>query len=210
MLKKNVFIVSITLLGGIALSVSAQTITPPKPIGGDKDTHGCLISAGYSWNAAQKACTRPWEDAAKLKAASSTAKAKTPTSSTTARLQAEQRQMATTVKRLNAALTRVQTLWDRTASRLDKLALQKIDTSISRKYLADAKLKLDEARAKIAIAKAAGDAALSINQTSKGTAAMKSVNTYINDATKTITAAENLISKSVSNIKSAPTSTKKL
>jgi hypothetical protein len=201
MLMKNVYIVSIILLGGMALSVSAQTATQPKPIGGDKDAHGCLVSAGYSWNAAQKACTRPWEDAAKLKATTSATKVKTPTSSTTARLQAAQKQMATTVNQLNAALTRVQTLWSRTSSRLDKLTLQKINVTTPRKYLADSKLKLDEARAKIAIVKAAGDAALSINQTAKGTAAMRSVEAMVKDATKTITAAETLISKSISSIK---------
>ena len=30
-------------------------------IGGDKDEHGCLISAGYSWNATIGACVREWE-----------------------------------------------------------------------------------------------------------------------------------------------------
>lgn len=30
-------------------------------IGGDKDTHGCLIAAGYSWNDTIGACARSWE-----------------------------------------------------------------------------------------------------------------------------------------------------
>ena len=32
-----------------------------KPIGGDKDSHGCYIGAGYSWGNEQQACIRPWE-----------------------------------------------------------------------------------------------------------------------------------------------------
>jgi len=35
--------------------------TSEKPIGGDKDTHGCLIGAGYSWNETVTACVREWE-----------------------------------------------------------------------------------------------------------------------------------------------------
>lgn len=30
-------------------------------IGGDKDEHGCILSAGYSWNEKLKECVRPWE-----------------------------------------------------------------------------------------------------------------------------------------------------
>jgi hypothetical protein len=29
-------------------------------IGGQKDTHGCLTSAGYSWNETEQACKREW------------------------------------------------------------------------------------------------------------------------------------------------------
>ena len=32
-----------------------------KPIGGERDTYGCLISAGYSWNDSVAACLREWE-----------------------------------------------------------------------------------------------------------------------------------------------------
>jgi len=31
------------------------------PIGGDKDAHGCLVGAGYSWDEAQGKCVRLWE-----------------------------------------------------------------------------------------------------------------------------------------------------
>jgi hypothetical protein len=31
-------------------------------IGGDRDEHGCLTAAGYSWNADEQACVREWID----------------------------------------------------------------------------------------------------------------------------------------------------
>lgn len=31
-------------------------------VGGDKDAHGCYISAGYSWNSLNERCERPWEN----------------------------------------------------------------------------------------------------------------------------------------------------
>jgi hypothetical protein len=34
---------------------------PSKPIGGDKDSHGCLISGGYTWCATLNKCVRKWE-----------------------------------------------------------------------------------------------------------------------------------------------------
>ncbi|MFH1591398.1 MAG: Kazal-type serine protease inhibitor domain-containing protein [archaeon] len=33
----------------------------PKPIGGERDEHGCLRPAGYSWNEEISACIREWE-----------------------------------------------------------------------------------------------------------------------------------------------------
>ncbi len=31
-------------------------------VGGDKDIHGCIGSAGYSWCAVKNKCLRPWEE----------------------------------------------------------------------------------------------------------------------------------------------------
>jgi len=57
----------------IVLSIGACRSDPPhadpappsepamRPVGGDRDTHGCLPSAGYSWCARENACMRPWE-----------------------------------------------------------------------------------------------------------------------------------------------------
>lgn len=40
----------------------AQTAADQQPlIGGDKDTGGCLIGAGYSWCEARQECVRVWE-----------------------------------------------------------------------------------------------------------------------------------------------------
>lgn len=38
-------------------------VANPEPtlIGGQKDAHGCLAAAGYSWCEAKQACVRPWE-----------------------------------------------------------------------------------------------------------------------------------------------------
>lgn len=33
------------------------------PLGGDRDIHGCIPSAGYSWCEAKQKCLRPWEEA---------------------------------------------------------------------------------------------------------------------------------------------------
>lgn len=36
--------------------------TTPLFFGGDRDTHGCIRSAGYSWNEELGACTQPWQN----------------------------------------------------------------------------------------------------------------------------------------------------
>lgn len=36
--------------------------TPPAPVvGGDRDAHGCIASAGYAWCERERACVRSWE-----------------------------------------------------------------------------------------------------------------------------------------------------
>lgn len=39
-----------------------ETKTEEKLIGGDKDDHGCLIGAGYSWCEEKQKCLRVWEE----------------------------------------------------------------------------------------------------------------------------------------------------
>ncbi len=105
------------------------------------------------------------------------------------------------ISRLYAAIDRVQTLADRTKSRIDKLTAQQIDERISLKYLADARLKLDEARAKVAIAKAAQSSIADVGGRPANSTAMKNAQSFITDATKLISDAERLVTRAVSNIK---------
>ncbi len=56
--RKTASIVFI-LLVLLALLIAVQTYQE-KTIGGDRDEHGCLVGAGYSWSDAQSACIRVW------------------------------------------------------------------------------------------------------------------------------------------------------
>lgn len=76
--KKNLviflFLASITLLGcGKTEDIKPMNqeqipfnvpTDPPQPLGGDRDEHGCIPSAGYQWNEAKQLCVRPWEEEA--------------------------------------------------------------------------------------------------------------------------------------------------
>lgn len=42
-------------------SITVPAVSAPNLIGGDKDVHGCLIAAGYSWCQTLNKCLRPWE-----------------------------------------------------------------------------------------------------------------------------------------------------
>lgn len=43
-------------------SIDTSTNTPSNIVGGDKDIHGCLGSAGYTWCAVKNKCLRIWEE----------------------------------------------------------------------------------------------------------------------------------------------------
>lgn len=49
------------LLGGCR---SAPVVSPARVVGGDRDVHGCIGSAGYAWCPRTGRCERPWELAA--------------------------------------------------------------------------------------------------------------------------------------------------
>ena len=51
-----VFLILLFLLLLVLIDTYQQKI-----IGGDKDEHGCLIAAGYSWNSTLQQCVRSWE-----------------------------------------------------------------------------------------------------------------------------------------------------
>lgn len=44
-------------------ATAVDDAAPPaaRPIGGDRDAHGCLPAAGYTWCEREKQCVRPWE-----------------------------------------------------------------------------------------------------------------------------------------------------
>jgi hypothetical protein len=59
----------VTLLFGFCglalLSACSDSALPQAAPGADRDAHGCIPSAGYSWCARTKQCQRPWELAKK-------------------------------------------------------------------------------------------------------------------------------------------------
>lgn len=62
LISKNIVVV----LAVVLLAVLVLGCTGSKPeeklIGGDKDAHGCLIAAGYSWCPSTQKCQRMWEE----------------------------------------------------------------------------------------------------------------------------------------------------
>lgn len=56
-MNKFLFIL-LTLVSVSGCNDSNKTIIAP---GSDKDTHGCIFSAGYTWCEYTKKCERPWE-----------------------------------------------------------------------------------------------------------------------------------------------------
>jgi membrane-bound inhibitor of C-type lysozyme len=71
MLKKSVLLIALiilVILGGYYLLANnkqesnlASDEASQNLVGGDKDEHGCIGSAGYSWCAAKNSCIRVWE-----------------------------------------------------------------------------------------------------------------------------------------------------
>jgi hypothetical protein len=64
-----VLVLSVAMLLLVGCSSKPPTMTklptPPSPsviLGSDKDAHGCIGSAGYSWCDSEQKCYRPWEE----------------------------------------------------------------------------------------------------------------------------------------------------
>jgi hypothetical protein len=50
------------LLVALAACSAPRSTSPEAPrVGADRDEHGCIASAGYTWCAREHACVRPWE-----------------------------------------------------------------------------------------------------------------------------------------------------
>lgn len=220
-MKKNIVIVSSVLFASFALVASAQTrlggpIERPTFCGGIAAIrcttgYSCKLSGTYP--DAGGVCVKNTESGKPEKenyseASSSEARR---ASSTEERLKAEdrakimrlenaRRQVATAVKRLNAAIDRIQKLSDRAASRLDKLSAQGGNVTVSHNFLAAAKTKLDDARTQVAAIQAAS-ATMVASSTPKQMPVMKNIERLVNNAAKTIQAAQHLVAQAISNIK---------
>jgi hypothetical protein len=61
-------LISLFILGGCSAKPAPLTISPTASpsarqlVGNDKDAHGCIGSAGYSWCESKQKCLRPWEE----------------------------------------------------------------------------------------------------------------------------------------------------
>lgn len=71
-MKKIIFFTFILVLlvvsgcvkkGGNEVIMSEEKNGSEQPLlGGDRDEHGCIVSAGYTWCEAKQKCIRPWEE----------------------------------------------------------------------------------------------------------------------------------------------------
>jgi len=63
-----IVVVALVLFGGVFAwqyyekTPNTENDNHPEVIGGDKDSHGCLIAAGYSWCEEKQKCLRTWEE----------------------------------------------------------------------------------------------------------------------------------------------------
>jgi membrane-bound inhibitor of C-type lysozyme len=61
-MKKSILVVSLIALFAAGIFFVFRVNTDiPRAIGGQKDAHGCLPGAGYSWCEAKHSCIRVWE-----------------------------------------------------------------------------------------------------------------------------------------------------
>lgn len=49
------------MLALFACSSTKEPAQAARRVGADRDAHGCIGSAGYSWCAKENSCVRPWE-----------------------------------------------------------------------------------------------------------------------------------------------------
>lgn len=60
-------LIATSLIFGItAFSFPSAQAEPLAMVGGQRDQHGCLTPAGYSWSAVQSQCIRIWETGEKV------------------------------------------------------------------------------------------------------------------------------------------------
>jgi len=56
-MNKIIVLFGLLLCGLAACAPAAQ----PRRVGADRDSHGCIGSAGYTWSEELGQCIRPWE-----------------------------------------------------------------------------------------------------------------------------------------------------
>lgn len=69
-MKKNIYIIILIILGIVVflfLNLNKEETIPNEGnnveiVGGDKDEHGCIGSAGYTWCEVKNKCLRTWEE----------------------------------------------------------------------------------------------------------------------------------------------------
>ncbi len=66
MKKFSCFFLFATLFLALTIDCNAQEGGKPKIVGGDKDKHGCIASAGYTYSQIKATCIRLFEESIKL------------------------------------------------------------------------------------------------------------------------------------------------
>lgn len=60
MIVIGIIVIVLALIAIVAMSGKKQQ----PMVGNDRDLHGCIGSAGYTWSEEKQACIRPWEQTA--------------------------------------------------------------------------------------------------------------------------------------------------
>ncbi len=65
-MRKNIWII----VSGLVCFSACRSVQAPQLIGGNKDEHGCLTAAGYTWGEPRRDCIRIFEDGVRVDAPS--------------------------------------------------------------------------------------------------------------------------------------------
>ena len=61
-MRKNIWII----VSGLVCFSACRSVQAPQLIGGNKDEHGCLTAAGYTWSELRRDCIRIFEDGVRV------------------------------------------------------------------------------------------------------------------------------------------------
>ena len=61
-MRKNIWII----VSGVVCFSACRSVQAPQLIGGNKDEHGCLTAAGYTWSELRRDCIRIFEDGVRV------------------------------------------------------------------------------------------------------------------------------------------------